>query len=181
MSAVQTTYTTQLPARIEGALADNGPHDAVPLFNAEASALIRPGVAVKFGATDFAALLPTAQGEKIVGIVLRSDAYSVGAGGDLDQTAGTVQQPLGGLNIGVMMAVLRKGRIYAMNRGSAVVPGDRLHVRAVSNATGYQQVGGLENAADSTNTIDCTSQAIWRTSTAQGAIGILEVDFVNKP
>lgn len=173
--SVQTTYGTTLTAALEGALADNGAHDAVAVYNGEASANIAFGRAVKFGANDFSAVLPSAESDKIRGIVIRSDAYSTGTDGDLDQTAGT-----GGLRPGAMMAVLRKGRVWAMAR-TAVTPGDRLWVRAVSSGTGFEVLGGLEDADDSTDMIDCTAQGVWLTTTAQGSLGILEVDFTNKP
>lgn len=170
ITSVQTTYGVRQTQALEGALADNGEHDCVPLYNSEASAAIPFGRGVKFGANDYACLLPAAETDKVVGITVRHDAYSVDAGG-----AGST-----GVAAGGMMSIMRKGRIWAMAR-TAVTPGDRLWVRAVSSDTGYEVLGGLEDADDSTDTIDCTAQGVWRTTTAQGSLGILEVDFTNKP
>lgn len=177
VTSVQTTYGTRLTQALEGALADNGAYDAVALYNAEASANISFGKAVKFGATDSAALLPSAETDKIVGIVLRHDAYSVGPDGDLI-TSGT--EWTNGLRPGAMMSVLRQGRMWAIAR-TAVTPGDRLWVRAVSSQTGNEFLGGLEDADDSTDTIDCTAQGVWRSTAAAGSLAVLEVDFRNKP
>lgn len=175
--SVQTTYGVRQTAALEGALADSGAHDACARYNAEASAAISFGKAVKFGATDTAALLPSAETDKIMGIVLRHDAYSTGADGDL-KTDGTAWT--NGLRPGAMMTVLRKGRVWAV-AGTAVTPGDRLWVRAVSAQSGFEFLGGCEDADDSTDTIDCTAQGVWLTTAAQGALAILEVDFTNKP
>lgn len=166
--SVQTSYGTSRTKAIEGALADNGPHDIIPLYNEEASASIAFGRAVKQGTTDDGALLPAAETDKIVGITVHSDQY---AAEELDST---------GMKADAVMSVLRKGRIWAMAR-TAVTPGDRLWVRAVSSGTGFETLGGLEDADDSTDTIDCTAQGVWRSTAAQGALAILEVDFTNKP
>lgn len=175
--AVQTSYGVTLTAALEGALADNGAHDAVAVYNAEASAAISFGKAVKFGATDFAALLPAAETDKVMGIVIRHDAYSTGPDGDL-KTDGT--EWTNGLRPGAMLSVLRKGRIWAIAR-TAVAPGDRLWVRCTSAGSGHEFLGGLEDADDGTEMIDCTAQGVWLTTAAQGALAILEVDFTNKP
>jgi hypothetical protein len=175
--SVQSSYGTTLTSAIEGALADSGPHDVITKYNAEASAAISFGKAVKFGATDNAALLPAAETDKICGIVLHTDQYSTGSDGELKQdgTAWT-----NGLRPGAAMSILRKGRVWAVAR-TAVAPGDRLWVRAVASGSGHEFLGGLEDADDSTDTIDCTAQGVWLTTAAQGALAILEVDFTNKP
>lgn len=175
--SVQTSYSTTISRAIEGALADNGAHDCVTKYNAESSAAIKFGAGVKFGATDFAALLPSAQADKICGIVVHSNQYSVGADGELKQdgTAWT-----NGLRPGAEMTILRKGRIWAL-AGSAVTPGDRLYVRRTSAQSGNEFLGGLEDAADSTDMVDCTAQGVWLTTAAAGELAILEVDFTNKP
>lgn len=174
---VQTSYSTTLTRAIEGALADNGAHDVATKYNAEASACIAFGRAVKFGATDHAALLPSAETDKICGIVIHANQYSTGADGELKQD-GT--EWTNGLRPGAAMSILRKGRIWAKAR-TAVTPGDRLWVRAVSAQSGHEFLGGLEDADDSTDTIDCTAQGVWLDTAAAGELARLEVDFTNKP
>lgn len=169
--AVQTSYGVTMTKAIEGALADDGAHDCVALYNEEASASIPFGRGVAFGTADNGALLPAAETDKIAGITVHSNQYTTGSDGELTDD---------GLIPGAVMTVLRKGRIWAMAR-TAVTPGDRLWVRAVSSDTGYEVLGGLEDADDSTDTIDCTAQGVWRSTAAQGELAILEVDFVNKP
>jgi len=167
--SVQTTYGTTLTVAIEGALADTGAHDVKPMYNAEASAEIAFGRAVKFGSADNAALLPSAEGDKVLGIVLHANAYTVGS---TDAQLGTT-----GLKPGVTLACLRKGRIWAKPKGG-VTRGERLWVRAVGS-TPPEYLGGLESADDSTDMIDCTAQGVWMTSCADGGLAILEVDFTN--
>lgn len=175
--SVQTSYGTTLTRAIEGALADNGAHDVMAKYNSEASACIKFGAGVKFGATDFAALLPSAQADKICGIVVHVNQYSTGSEGELkiDGTAWT-----NGVRPGAMMSILRKGRIWVV-AGVAVVPGDRLYVRRTSAQSGFEFLGGCENAADSTDMVDCTAQGVFLDTAAQGALVRLEVDFTNKP
>jgi hypothetical protein len=166
--SVQTSYGTTRTKAIEGALADNGPHDVVVKYNGEASAEIAFGRGVKFGATDDAALLPSAQADKICGITVHSDQYAA-------EELGTT-----GMKPKAVMSVLRKGRIWAMAR-SAVTPGDRLFIRAVSSESGFEKYGGLEDAADASDMIDSTAQGVWLDTAAQGELARLEVDFTNKP
>ena len=81
-----------------------------------------------------------------------------------------------GLLPGAIMNVLRKGRIWVVCE-SGCDPDDRLWVRAVAGAGEY--LGACENADDSTDTIDCTGQGVWRTTAAAGELAVLEVDFTN--
>ncbi len=169
---VQSSFSSTLTAAIEGQLADTGDNDICARYNEEASASIPFGRAVKFGTVDNGAKLPSAETDKIVGITLHSNEYSKGT--DTSDLSSTGMRP------GVVMNVLRKGRVWVVAR-SAVAPGDRLWVRAVSSDTGYETLGGLEDADDSTDMIDCTAQGVWLTTAAQGGLALLEVDFTNKP
>ena len=168
--AVQTTYSQSMAAAYVGQLADNAGHLIKPCTNGEVSASIPFGYAVKFGVLDNEALLPTAETSKIVGIVVHSHAYGVSPYGDLDTT---------GVKIDGNLNVLRKGRIW-VTAEDACVPGDRLWVRCTAGGAG-EVVGGLTNADEGTETIDCTAQGVWLTTAAAGALAILEVDFTNKP
>lgn len=169
--SVQTSYGVSMTKAIEGALADTGAHDVVALYNEEASAKIPFGRGVCFGTEDNGALLPASETDKVVGIVIHANQYTTGSDGELTSD---------GLIPGAVMSVLRKGRVWVMAR-TAVTPGDRLWVRAVSSDTGFEVLGGLEDADDGTDMIDCTAQGVWRTTAAQGELAVLEVDFVNKP
>lgn len=168
--ALQTTYALSpaFTVAIEGALADNSEFQAIAKFNGEASLHIPFGRAVKFGASDNAALLPAAETDKVCGIVMHANQYD------------SVELTSTGIAPGAMLNILRKGRLWVMAR-TAVTPGDRLWVRAVSSDTGFEVLGGLEDADDSTDTIDCNGQGVWLTTAAQGALAVLEVDFTNKP
>lgn len=170
MSAVQTSYALKQTAAYAGMVADGCHPDIEAAFNEEASAEIAFGRAVKYGVADNGALLPTAETSKIRGIVTHSHAYSNGPYGDLGTT---------GVKAGGVLNVMRKGRIWVVAE-DAVVPGDRLWVRAVAGGD-PEFLGGLTNADDSTDTIDCTNVGVWRTTAAAGALAILEVDFTNAP
>lgn len=175
--SVQTSYGTSMSRAIEGALADNSPHRVDAYFSEEASAAIAFGRAVKRGTVDGAALLPSAESDVIVGIVLHTDQYTTGADGDLKQdgTAWT-----NGLRPGSVLSVLTEGTIWAVPR-TAVVPGSRLWVRAVSAESGVEFLGGLEDADDGTDTIDCTKQGEWLDTAAAGELARLRVNFNAKP
>ncbi len=170
---VQSTYSFNMTAGFAGMLADDSAHDVIAMRNDEASAQIAFGLGVKFNSTSDgkSAALPTAQADKIAGIVMHSHAYSNGENGDLGTT---------GLKPGAVMNILRKGRILVTAR-SAVGVGDRLYVRRTSSDTGFETLGGLEDAADSTDMVDCTAQGVWLTAAAAGELAVLEVDFTNKP
>ena len=168
---IQTTYSTDMGRGIEGALADASPVNVIARVNAEASASIAFGRAVRQGTGDTQALLPAAQANEIIGITVHSNAYSKG---DVNANLDAI-----GVKAGGLLSVLRKGRVLVMAR-SAVTNKSRLYVRAVSSGTGFETLGGLEAAADSTDMIDCTAQGSWMGTAAQGALCVLEVDFTNK-
>lgn len=170
---VQTTFTYNFTPAIEGALADDGPHDIIPMRSKEASAEIAFGRCVKpEGSTDDAgALFPTAESDVIVGITVHSNAYAVGTGGNLGDT---------GMKPGAIMNVLRKGRIWARCEDGCSAFTDRLWVRAVGS-TPPEYLGGCTADDDGTDTIDCTKQGVWLTTAAAGELAVLEVDFTNKP
>jgi hypothetical protein len=175
---VQISYGTAMTRAVEGALADNGEHLVDAYYNQEASARIAFGRAVKRGTVDGGAKLPSSENDVIAGIVLHTDDYQVGSGaGELYQ-AGTAWT--NGVGTGGKLSVLVKGTIWAVAR-TAVTPGDRLWVRAVSSESGTEFLGGLEDADDSTDTIDCTKQGQWLDTAAAGELARLRVDFTAKP
>lgn len=173
--SVQTTYPTNMPIGLEGSLQGTGPHYCLPVINANASAEIAFGKAVKFGGSlgDNGVVSPAAGSDAICGIAVHSDVYSTG----------TTTSDLGttGLRPNVVFDAIQKGRILVLAE-VAVAVGDRLFVRAITTGGAPQYVGGPTNASDSSNNIDCTKQGIWLSSTsAGGQLAVLEVDFVNKP
>jgi len=174
--SVQTTYS-DAPARgFEGMIVGKD-FDVMPMINAAASASIAFGRAVIFksGGNAQDADLPSAETDKVAGIVVHSNAYSRaytdsnGTFGDLDST---------GLRPGVMMNVLRKGVVLVICEDGCT-KGDRLWVRAVGS-TPPEYLGGLNNADDSTDMIDCTGQGQWLETKAAGELAMLEVDFMQE-
>jgi hypothetical protein len=171
MSA-QTTYGDTMTAAIAGQLADNGEHDVMPMYNEEASAEIAFGRAVKFGTNANGALLPTAETDVIAGIVMHTHAYTRGwDDADLGDT---------GVKPDAALSVLRKGRIWVTVEDDVVANVSRLWVRAVAGGD-PEFLGGLLDADDGTDTVDCTNQGVFRTTASAGGLAILEVDFVNRP
>lgn len=166
--AVQTTYTAAPEIGLPGMLRDNGPNDVVTMINQEASSLIPFGTAVCFegAARDDGALRPDALADVLAGICLRSLAYSPELNTD------------DGVAAGQTLNVLTRGRVYVVCEDGCS-PGDRLHVRAV--ATGAEVEGACRASADGTDTIDATTQGIWRSTAAAGQLAALDVDFVNAP
>jgi hypothetical protein len=139
--------------------------------NAEASAEIPFGVMVCQGATDKAALkLNTSAaamaGDVLLGVVVHSHAYAVS--GELGTT---------GLKPGVIMSVLRKGRVYVQVE-EAVTPASAVKVRAV--AAGAEVAGAFRDTADSTDCVDCSSFCRYRTTAAAAGFAELELDMTGR-
>lgn len=166
--AVQTSYPSAPEIGLPGMLRDNGPMDAVTGINQEASAVIPFGVAVCFegAARDDGMLLPDSLADVLAGISLRSLAY--------DPVVNTAD----GIAAGGTLTVLTRGRVYVTCEDGCS-PGDRLHVRAV--ATGSEVEGACRASADGSDTIDATTQGVWRSTAAAGQLAALDVDFVNAP
>jgi len=173
MTIPQTSYSQTMAIGIEGQLADDSDHYVIPMHNEEASAEIAFGRAVKRGSTDpqKGALLPSAETDKIVGITVHSHEYSRGWD---DALLGDT-----GVKSGGPLSVLRRGRILVVCEDGCTA-GDRLWVRAVGS-TPPEYLGGLNNADDSTDMIDCTKQGQWLTTASAGGLAVLEVDFLNEP
>jgi len=165
---VQTSYSAAPAKALSGQLADSAPHTIVSMVNEEASAEMRFGVAVAQGSADDGALLPDEASDEIVGIVVHSHAYHK------TQELGST-----GLKPGVVMDVLRKGRIWVTCR-SGCTKGDRLYVRQDITGGGTEFEGAPEDAADTDN-IDCTNQGRWMTTASAGELALLEVDFTASP
>lgn len=174
--SVQTTFSDAPAAGYAGMLDSNVDHDIITMINAEASASIDFGLAVKFKdtvTTDKDAVLPAAEGDSILGIVVHSHNY---APQWTDVSTGTTYGELksDGLAPGAMLNVLRRGRILVIC-DSGCEAGDKLWVRAVAGVG--ERLGACENADDSTDTIDCTAKGTWLTSAAAGELAWLDVNF----
>lgn len=177
--SVQTSYNDAPPIGFNGMLADEGPHGIMAMINQDtASIAFGRGVIFKSGGNDQDAKLPlTSQTDKVAGIVVHSNAYSR-SWTDVNGTFGQVDAV--GLRPGVMMNVIRQGRVLVVCE-SGCTKGDRLFVRAVSAEDGTEFYGGLNNAAVASKMIDCQGQGQWLTTAAAGQLAVLEVDFQAKP
>lgn len=169
---VQTTYPDALPLPFAGVLASPN-CDKVGAFNTEASAEIPFGFAVArdntapYDVNGNGAKLPAASTDKLLGLVIHSNAYSNGPSGFLGTT---------GLKPGAMMNVIRRGRIWAACEDGCS-PGDRLWVRYTSAGAGK----GACRASDAggPTSIDATKKAEWQTKAAATTVAILDCDFLN--
>ncbi len=177
--SVQTSISTA-PAIGYAGMLDSGPCDIVTGISGESSASIPFGKAVVWDpsgpVSDYHVTLPANQSDKVRGLVVHSHAYAR-AWTDADavvhgQLDGT------GLLPGTSLSLLRKGRMLVV-AASAVSPGDRLYVRRTAGVG--ETLGALEDAADSTDMIDCTAQGVWLTTAAAGDLAWIEVDFTNEP
>lgn len=167
--SVQTTYSTNMSAAFAGMRASINAGDVVvPMRNKEASAEIPFGRAVKYHATDDdGALFPTAETSKIVGIVMHRHGYTTGANGELGTS---------GLKPDAIMEVLQRGEIWVTVE-DAVVPGDKLWIRAVAGGD-PEFLGACLPADDGTDTVDCTMFGTFRTTAAAGGLAKLQIHFV---
>jgi hypothetical protein len=101
----------------------------------------------------------------LLGIAVRSHDFAVGS--ELGDT---------GLKPGATFGVLKKGRAWVAVE-DAVAPGDPVRVRAV--VAGNEVKGAFLTAADSTDAIDISAFAKWRTSADAGDLAVVEIDMTN--
>ncbi len=179
--SVQTTYSTAPVIGYAGTLDTKNPFQVLTMKNVEASASIPFGYAVcpdlTSPASDLSALLPALETDTVFGIVVKSDSYERVWTDDLGNVYGQLDST--GLKPGALLNVLRKGRILVVAEDTVAV-GDRLWVRCTTGGAG-EIIGGLTNADEGTETIDCTKQGVWMSSATAGNLAWLEVDFINKP
>ena len=176
--SIQTSITARPAKGYPGMVDATAPHTIITAYNAEASASIPFGKAVCWDpsapANELSVTLPAgAQTTPVMGIVVYRGAYSRAwtdsdgvVHGDLDAT---------GLVPGTVMGILRRGRILVTAASTVVAGVSRLYVRSVAGLG--ETLGALEDAADSTDMIDCTNQGQWMSSVAAGELAWLEVDF----
>lgn len=166
--AVQTSYSSSMTGAFAGLLYGDNNY-CVAMYNNESSAEIAFGRAVMFGsATDpYSAKLPVAETAIIAGIVAHSHNYVV-----------TTELGTTGLKVGVVMNVLRRGRIWVVTE-DACVPGDRIYVRGVAGGD-PEFLGGIVPADDSTDTVVSTVNGMYLTAAAAGALALIEVNFTGR-
>lgn len=175
--AVQTSYSFDMSAAYAGLLISTVDGGILPFRNNQADTGVALtdemafGRAVAFeGSTDDkGAKIPSGATDKIAGIVVKSHAYGIAPYGDL----GTI-----GVKPGGTVSVMRKGILWVVVEDGCA-PGDRLWVRRTAGGD-PEFLGGLNNADDSTDTIDCTSQGVFLTTASAGGLAKLEVDFTAK-
>lgn len=171
----QTTYSFDMPKAYAGQLISAPAGGIVSKTNGEVSASIAPGRAVAWDTSDAsfsddAAILPAAADDVVLGIVLRTQTNGISPYGDLDDT---------GYVIGATMQVLQQGKCWVIVEDAVVANETRLWVRRVAGGD-PEFLGGLVAADDSSDTIDCTAQGIFRTSASAGELAVLEVNFTSK-
>jgi hypothetical protein len=161
------TSVSDMSAGLAGMLADSGLKDAAGVVQAEASASIPFGVMVAKGSTDDAAvkLNGTASSmiTKLLGVVMFSHRFAIDH--EVDST---------GIKPKVGFDVLRRGRIYVLPEES-VTPGDPVRVRVV--VTGGEVAGAFRKTEDSTDCVNISAFAQWRTSGSSTVPAVLEIDM----
>lgn len=174
----QTSYSLQPAIGFPGELDRTRPFSLLTMKNTEASASIRFGSAVKRNGsptTDLDAVLPAAETDKVLGLVVRDMSYTRTWTAADGTTVGQLDST--GLVPGVMFQVATMGRMLVHVRTGATA-GQGVWVRAVSGGAS-EYLGAIENADDLTNTIDCTTQAKFVTSCAADGHAWIEFDFTN--
>lgn len=183
---LQSNYDINPPLGYEGELACPIEQcDLITVRNAEASASIPFGRAVVWKTSsptsDLDVILPAAETDLVAGIVVHLKSF---------QPTFPIRNPDGtyttigelsstGLVPGTYFLVLRRGKIRVKSEdGNAVA--DRVWVRAVA-AGDPEFLGGIVNADDSTDTIDCTKQGQFLTSGVAGRLVTIDVNFTAKP
>lgn len=160
----QTSVSQSMTIAIEGQQVAGFEYN-VAKANGETSAAIPFGHGVKRGSGTEEVLLPTAESSVILGIVAYHTAYS---DRELSSTGVLPDAPV---------TVMTKGRAWVVC-DSGCTAGDRLWVRAVAGAG--EALGALENADDSTDTVDCTNQGLWLTTASADGLALLDFDFTRE-
>lgn len=178
--AVQSTTYASAPSVAFAGMIVGDDYETMSMKNVEASAAMPFGRGVIFkgsNTTDQDALVPSAETDKVCGIVAHSHAYQRSYTNAAGATVGELSSA--GLLPGAMLNVLRRGIIWVIAE-DAVVPGDRLWIRCTAGGAG-EVVGGCVPADEGTETIDCTNQGVFLTTASAGALAQLQVDFTSRP
>lgn len=172
---VQLTYSDFIAAPFAGVLVDSAVNETASAINTEASAEIPFGWGVArdntapFDVMGNGGKLPAATTDKFFGISRFSHSYSLNPA---NLELGTV-----GMKPGVMMNLLRRGRIWAICEDGCS-PGAKLFVRCTAAGAGK----GSLLAADpggSTVLVPISKIGEWQSKAAALALAILEVTASN--
>lgn len=164
----QTSIPASLPIGFAGMKADTTEDTVETFVSAEASAEIPFGVMVAQGTGDRDGKMPAAGTDKLVGIVLHSHDYAK------DTELGST-----GLKPKTALQILRKGKALVTVE-EAVAPGDRAHIRYASGAGGTQK-GAWRKSSVANETIDATTQCVFRSTASANGLAEVEIDMVAKP
>jgi hypothetical protein len=166
----QTTVPSPLVLGVAGQLADLWTTefgDVISAISEEASAGLAFGIGVKKGTADDGVLNFTAITEALYGIVVYAPTFSQP---DELNAAGLIVTKTAHFDL------LRMGRILVFTETN-ITPASSVFLRAL--ATGPNPlVGGFRGTADSTNTIDISAVASWRTTALAGTLAVLEIDLL---
>lgn len=168
MSAPQTSVPATMTIGLVGQLADLwtlNSGDVWSATNAEASAEIAFGLAVKRGTADGSMNVLTAITEAVFGVTVFNHLFS-----KPDELGDTGMKP------NVTGDVLRMGRIYVLTETN-ITPASGVFVRALVSG-GNTTIGAFRGTADGVTTIDISAFAQWVTTATAGNLAVLEVDFL---
>lgn len=159
----QTSYSTYHAAAYEGTRADSSPMKARAARN-NTGADLKYGRAVVFdagaGTSELARKLPSAAGDKIMGVTLHDHAHNpTNTDGILDDD---------------MFSEIYQGSIYVVTE-QAVTPADPVFVRYAAGAGGTQ-LGAFRKDAD-TATAVALANARWTGNAAAGEVVGLELNL----
>lgn len=164
MSAPQTSVSIVQGVSFAGQLGDTSQmNDAKSYVNAEASAEMPFGILVVQGTLEQDALIPAAQANLAVGILMHSHAYQK------DNELGT-----SGLKADVVFSALTRGRIWVTVDEAVTIAGA---VRVRMSGAG---AGTFRTAASAGVTKLITSSARFLTATAGAGVALLEIDINNR-
>lgn len=160
----QTSINEAQQKGFPGLLADMFPDGIESLIQAEASAAIAFGWAVKLGAGDRDALKIAANTDTIRGLVVHSHGYSKGSNAPQLDAVGVLPKN--------RLSVARFGRMWVLS-DSTVAAGVRAHYSVANNR--WASAGGA-------GFVDATGQVTFLDSvTGAGQLVRIEFDFRNKP
>lgn len=164
-----TSYSTTMTPSIAGQLADLGVADILSFFNEETSAEIPFGYAVVQGAAEKGALLPSADDDVFVGILVHSHAY------DPENDLGTT-----GVKADRELNIMNKGRVWVVV-GEAVSVGDRGYVVYDTAPSGEELPGMIMKADVQDSTLDTAAQIRFLTAASGvGELALAEIDCMNE-
>lgn len=172
--AQQTTVAAKMTIAYPGLISDAAHNkDVASAVSEEASAEIAFGRMVKKGTADSGALIPTANTNRMLGVVVHSHAY------EKDQELGDT-----GLKPKITMGVMRHGRIF-VEVDEDVTPTDAVRLRCDTN--GGTVPGVFCKSASAGHTLNLSPLAAWVSSsfayTPPGGsatkVAELELDITN--